>query len=782
MNKTKLLIGGAIATAVLVIGSLLALIMLPAILLESDADRTDWGPSEIAYQEIPAPILDAYQEAARNCAGLPWQIVAGIGYIETRHGTYGGSIVDYITGKVSPPIIGIPLNGSNGTKAIRDTDDGYYDQDSVWDRAVGPMQFIPSSWRAFAVHGPTTRIDTPPDPHNIYDAIFSAVVHLCDHNDHLERDVDNAIRIYNNSDAYVRAVKAKALEYGLGFDGRSLATGPDGEVIQGDASVIVAYAMAQKGKPYIWARPTESELDDPDPDAFDCSGLIVWAYRKIGIKLPHFTGALVKLGRNIDPDKEAIEPGDLIFMRGGKSKESGGHGILETGHVGIAISQTKMVQAKGTKYGVVIAPLPTKISGIRRIVEENPNSQEYDEATPAVGDASPPNDPDTRKVTDKAGNRWDLGKVYTEPLTRDQAVTLATIYDRLVATAAPFRAHMLKMRSANKRFEVFFWVNPSDGAMWDITTPDAPQMVAELCSRGLAASGAGGCMLNLPLKPPVPPQCSNPPPPPDPAVTTTTTPTTTTTVVPAPPCKTQATWDAALKAIEVAVKGFGDQDDSDGDILVLTNGRNTHNRLVIKSPDDNEDYTTTQQGQRTPADVNHAFPIPSGATYGTTHHDYPAADMFALCGTKAVSPVDGVIEYVAQTDRWKPELNLPDTRGGLAVAVIGDDGVRYYMSHFQKLDKNTLVNKRVKAGDAIGLVGKTGNAATTPCHVHFGISPRCTTTEWWIRRGVIYPQGWLDKWRANNSDATPQKEIRQWDQNHPGACLQRPDENGAAPG
>lgn len=775
--KTKLIIGGALSTAALVMASLLALIVVPTMLLEGDQDRTDWGPSEIAYQEIPGPLLEAYQEAARNCAGLPWQIVAAIGYVEGRHGTYGGSIVDYITGTVTPPIIGIALNGSNGTRAIRDTDDGFYDHDPIWDRAVGPMQFIPSSWRAFGVHGPTTRLDVPPDPNNIYDAIFSAVVHLCDHNDHLERDVDNAIKIYNNSDKYVRAVKAKALEYGLGFDGRSLATGPDGEVIAGDASVVVAYAMAQKGKPYVWARPSERELDDPDPDAFDCSGLIVWAYRKIGIKLPHFTGALVKLGRNIDPDKEAIEPGDLIFMRGGKSKESGGHGILETGHVGIAISQTKIVQARSTKYGVVITAMPAKISGIRRLVQESPDSQEYDEDNPATGDATPPNDPDTRKVTDKAGNRWDLGKVYTEPVSRDQAVTLATGFDRLVATAAPFRAHMLKMRSANKRFEVFFWVNPSSGEMWDITTPEAPAMVAELCARGLGASGFGGCMLNLPLKPPKPPQCSNPPVAPDPTVPVVTTTTTTSVVAAVPACPTQDHWDQAIKRIEIAVKGPGDQEDSDGDILVLTNGRNTHNRLVVKSPDDNEDYETDQQGQRTPNDVNHTFPIPAGATYGSTHHDYPAADLFAPCGTKTVSPVDGVIEYVAQTDRWKPELDLPDTRGGLALAIIGDDGVRYYLSHFQRLDKNALVNKRVRAGDTLGLVGKTGNAVTTPCHIHFGISPRCSATEWWIRRGVVYPQPWLDQWRTGNVEATPQKDIQRWDQNHPGACQRRPDGN-----
>ena len=107
--------------------------------------------------------------------GLRWTGLAGIGKVESGHGTYGGSRLS-ATGDTSQPIIGIPLDGSAGTAAIGDTDGGELDGDPTTDRAVGPMQFIPGSWRSLGRDG---NGDGRADPSNIYDAALAAAGLLC---------------------------------------------------------------------------------------------------------------------------------------------------------------------------------------------------------------------------------------------------------------------------------------------------------------------------------------------------------------------------------------------------------------------------------------------------------------------------------------------------------------------------------------------------------------------------------------------------------------------------
>ena len=77
---------------------------------------------------------------------LPWTLLAGIGRVESDHGRYGGSVLGN-DGVPRPAIVGVALNGKGPVAAIHDTDNGAFDGDTVWDRAVGPMQFIPSTWR-----------------------------------------------------------------------------------------------------------------------------------------------------------------------------------------------------------------------------------------------------------------------------------------------------------------------------------------------------------------------------------------------------------------------------------------------------------------------------------------------------------------------------------------------------------------------------------------------------------------------------------------------------------
>ena len=86
---------------------------------------------------------------------------------------------------------------------------------------------------------------------------------------------------------------------------RSLPASPDGIVLPPNNSVerAVQFALAQVGKPYRWAAA--------GPGAFDCSGLVMTAFAQIGIKLPHFTGAMINYGRVVG--RNALQRGDLVF-------------------------------------------------------------------------------------------------------------------------------------------------------------------------------------------------------------------------------------------------------------------------------------------------------------------------------------------------------------------------------------------------------------------------------------------------------------------------------------
>ena len=97
---------------------------------------------------IPAAALAAYQRAetvinaADKSCKIPWQLIAAIGRVESDHGRSDGNTLDD-EGVAKPGIYGIPLNGNEQHPVISDTDAGQYDYDTKYDRAVGPMQFIP---------------------------------------------------------------------------------------------------------------------------------------------------------------------------------------------------------------------------------------------------------------------------------------------------------------------------------------------------------------------------------------------------------------------------------------------------------------------------------------------------------------------------------------------------------------------------------------------------------------------------------------------------------------
>lgn len=167
--------------------------------------------------DISVVALDAYLTAEALLAadnpscGVRWWMIAGVARIESIHGRFGGRTLQ-ADGRVDRPIIGIALDGGPGVRAMIDTDDGVYDGDPVWDRAVGPLQFIPETWsrRARDANG-----DGRLDPQNIYDASYTAGRYLCA----LGGDLGSrsALRAayfgYNTSSVYVADVLAHADRY-----------------------------------------------------------------------------------------------------------------------------------------------------------------------------------------------------------------------------------------------------------------------------------------------------------------------------------------------------------------------------------------------------------------------------------------------------------------------------------------------------------------------------------------------------------------------------------------
>jgi peptidoglycan LD-endopeptidase LytH len=167
----------------------------------------------------------------------------------------------------------------------------------------------------------------------------------------------------------------------------------------------------------------------------------------------------------------------------------------------------------------------------------------------------------------------------------------------------------------------------------------------------------------------------------------------------------------------------------------------------------------------------YTFPVVGGnASYARTHHDYPASDIMAPCGATVVSPVNGVVLEVNRVDTYDPTVNAGATRGGLSVSILGEDGARYYGSHFSTIVDTVEPGVALRAGQQIAKVGKTGD--TSACHVHFGLSPVCQRTgDWWIRRGVIWPWPYLDAWRGGVAKS-PINELMAWKADH--GCPTKP--------
>ncbi|MEJ2868819.1 lytic murein transglycosylase [Actinomycetospora sp. OC33-EN08] len=186
---------------------------------------------------VPETMLTAYRgaEAAlyRSAPGcsLSWALVAGIGKVESSH-AYGGAVS--ADGTTVRPILGPQLDGTGGNAAITDTDGGALDHDVTWDRAVGPTQFIPTSWRTYGADG---NGDGTADPDNAFDAALATGRYLCAGGTDLATASGrhDAVFRYNHSETYVATVLRWADAYSSGALGVPDSEGgiPDADLTPG---------------------------------------------------------------------------------------------------------------------------------------------------------------------------------------------------------------------------------------------------------------------------------------------------------------------------------------------------------------------------------------------------------------------------------------------------------------------------------------------------------------------------------------------------------------------
>jgi cell wall-associated NlpC family hydrolase len=283
-------------------------------------------PSSDAKNSIPANYLAIFKQTGARY-GVPWVILAGIGKVESDDGrsalpgVHSGSNA---FGAAGPMQIGI--GGASG---------------NTW----GGAPVHPASEK---VSGVATDADGDglADVYDPADAVAGAARYLLAHG--VLDNAQQAIFAYNHLESYVQTVLAFASQYASGgftvspvtLDAAPSCVGGTGKAPNAIVAAVIAYAEQQLGKPYQWGAT--------GPDAFDCSGLVMSAYRAAGIMIPRTSQVQWTWGPHISASQ--VEPGDLVFFAGSDGT------VLSPGHVGLVIGGGKMIEAYATGFPIRIAP------------------------------------------------------------------------------------------------------------------------------------------------------------------------------------------------------------------------------------------------------------------------------------------------------------------------------------------------------------------------------------------------------------------------------------------
>ncbi|MGW9635901.1 C40 family peptidase [Nocardiopsis alba] len=309
----------------------LGALMSSGVVCSPNADAEQPGTSEYAMDSIPENYLELYREAGED-RGIPWNILAGIGQVESHHGRWDG-----------PGI----TEGHNDWGAAGPMQFGSLDGSAAGNSWGGePIQDVEDRPdQGYGVDGNGDGIVNVYDP---ADAIPAAADYLISHG--IEDDVRQAIFGYNHAWWYVDDVLEWAERYSDGdFDttdsirtavvcqldeeGAPIGRAPD-ELTQ----AVVDWALDQRGKPYIWG--------GTGPDGYDCSGLTMKAYESIGVTVPRVSQDQWNFGPKIPMGEE--QPGDLVFFDVTRAGEPPG-----PGHMGMVVGDGLMVEAWCTNCGPI---------------------------------------------------------------------------------------------------------------------------------------------------------------------------------------------------------------------------------------------------------------------------------------------------------------------------------------------------------------------------------------------------------------------------------------------
>jgi hypothetical protein len=190
--------------------------------------------------------------------------------VESGHGSFDGAAIAP-DGRALPPILGPRLDGTGEFALVRDTDRGRLDGDPQLDRAVGPMQFIPSTWARSGADGDGNRTR---DPHDLDDAALAAGGYLCATSRRLDRQRPRiaAVYSYNHSYDYVRVVLTAAAlyagqspqEWGVALLPPPVAAPPSASPSAG-ASTSATASAAATGTPSTAAQPAPAPAATAEP-------------------------------------------------------------------------------------------------------------------------------------------------------------------------------------------------------------------------------------------------------------------------------------------------------------------------------------------------------------------------------------------------------------------------------------------------------------------------------------------------------------------------------------